>query len=371
MRFSFEELYHATGGFGTKLGEGGFGSVYRGEMRDGRRVAVKQLECIMGRGQKEFEAEVSIIGRINHVHLVQLHGFCAEGPRRLLVYEYLPNGSLDKWLFSDGDGDGDGDCNKEKKQSPVLDWETRHRIALGTARGLAYLHNGCREKIIHCDIKPENILLDERFDAKLSDFGLAKLLHKHDEQGPVVFTTMRGTRGYLAPEWVTSLAISEKSDVYSFGIVLLEIVAGRRSFRSSSDRSARDRSMYLPLYASELEGKDELEPLLDAKLLKGGRSSPVPEDEIRRIVRIALWCIQEEISSRPSIARVVEMLEQKITVPDPPPSSLFAARMHAHLLEEAAANRGYGSSSSSSSYFDQAQDLHSTELSSIQLSQAR
>eukprot|EP00250_Pteridium_aquilinum_P012928 c21032_g1_i1 orf=790-2982(+) len=199
-RFSFRELQIATNNFSKKLGTGGFGSVYEGILPDKTKVAVKQLEGL-GQGKKEFRAEVGIIGSIHHMHLVRLRGFCSEGLHRLLVYEYMSNGSLDKSLFP------------VVGSTQLLDWNTRYKIALGTARGLAYLHDDCREKIIHCDIKPENILLDENFTAKVSDFGLAKLLNKEESR---VFTTMRGTRGYLAPEWLMNLAISEKSDVYSF-----------------------------------------------------------------------------------------------------------------------------------------------------------
>jgi serine/threonine protein kinase len=175
---------------------------------------VKQLEGI-GQGKKEFRSEVSVIGSIHHIHLVKLHGFCVEGSHRLLAYEYMSNGSLERWIFQSSD------------EKPNLDWSKRFDIALGTARGLAYLHQDCESKIVHCDIKPENVLLDDQFLAKVSDFGLAKLMTREQSH---VFTTLRGTRGYLAPEWITNYAISEKSDVYSYGMVLLEIIGGRRNF---------------------------------------------------------------------------------------------------------------------------------------------
>ncbi|KAJ4707885.1 Receptor protein kinase [Melia azedarach] len=212
VRFSYKDLQTATNNFCVKLGQGGFGSVYQGVLPDGTRLAVKKLEGI-GQGKKEFRAEVSIIGSIHHHHLVRLKGFCAEGTHRLLAYEFMAKGSLDKWIF------------KKNKDEFLLDWDTRFNIALGTAKGLAYLHEDCDAKIVHCDIKPENVLLDDNFLAKVSDFGLAKLMTREQSH---VFTTLRGTRGYLAPEWITNYAISEKSDVYSYGMVLLEIIGGRK-----------------------------------------------------------------------------------------------------------------------------------------------
>jgi len=194
VRFSYSDLHEATNNFSIKLDEGRFCSVYLGVFHDGILLAVKQLEAI-GKGMKEFRAEVGLIGSIHHVHLVQLKGFCAEGPHWLLVYEYLGKGSLDRWIFKNNEGDH------------MLDWNTRFNIAVGTAKGLAYLHEECEVKIVHCDIKPENVLLDDNFSAKVSDFGLAKLM---DREQSLVCTQLRGTRGYLAPEWISDHAISEE-----------------------------------------------------------------------------------------------------------------------------------------------------------------
>ncbi|CAD6339416.1 unnamed protein product [Miscanthus lutarioriparius] len=222
--------YYATNNFSDKLGQGGFGSVYLGTLLDGSRIAVKKVEGI-GQGKKEFRSEVTIIGSIHHIHLVKLRGFCAEGAHRLLAYEYMAKGSLDRWIF------------QRNEDSSLLDWETRFNIALGTAKGLAYLHQDCESKIIHCDIKPENVLLDDNFLAKVSDFGLAKLMTREQSH---VFTTLRGTRGYLAPEWITNYAISEKSDVYSYGMVLLEIISWRKSY----DPVEGSEKAHFPSYAS-------------------------------------------------------------------------------------------------------------------------
>ncbi|KAI5070827.1 hypothetical protein GOP47_0015170 [Adiantum capillus-veneris] len=307
-RFTLKELQSATKNFSKKLGEGGFGSVYEGVLPDKTKVAVKRLEGAgAGQGKKEFRAEVAIIGRVHHMHLVQLYGYCAEGSHRLLVYEFLANGSLDKCLFGEG-----------KKP---LEWNVRYQIALSTARGLAYLHDDCREKIIHCDIKPENILLDEAYNAKLSDFGLAKLVNKEQSQ---VFTTMRGTRGYLAPEWIMNLAISEKSDVYSFGMVLLETISGRKNL----ELTAVSEKRYFPSYAYEQVERGAFMNLADERL----NGEAVCIEELIRAAKVALWCIQEEISIRPSMAKVVQMLEGSLKIPDPPSSS-FAGNVQTNMKE--------------------------------------
>ncbi|KAL3497381.1 hypothetical protein ACH5RR_040113 [Cinchona calisaya] len=297
VRFSYHDLQTATNNFSLKLGQGGFGSVYHGVLLDGTQLAVKKLESIR-QGKKEFRAEVSTIGSIHHLHLVRLKGFCAEGNHRLLVYEYMANGSLDRWLF------------RKDKGEFILDWEMRYSIALGTARSLAYLHQDCDAKIVHCDIKPENILLDDQFLAKVSDFGLAKLM---TEGQNYAFTTLRGTRGYLAPEWITNYAISEKSDVYSFGMVLLEIIGGRKNY----DPSESSEKSHFPTYAFKMVQEGKLKDIIDASLKID------EEDERASIaIKVALWCIQHEMSSRPAMYKVVQMLEGISHVPLPPTSQL-------------------------------------------------
>ncbi|GAV79386.1 Pkinase domain-containing protein, partial [Cephalotus follicularis] len=238
VRFSYEDLCTATEGFKEKLGGGGFGSVFKGVLQDGTRIAVKRLDNL-GQGMREFVAEVETIGSLHHFNLVRLMGFCAERSHRLLVYEFMSNGSLDKWIFN-------------KDQRPRLDWQTRKKIVLDIAKGLAYLHEDCRQKIMHLDIKPQNILLDENFHAKVSDFGLSTLINRDESQ---VLTTMRGTPGYLAPEW-RQLRITVKVDIYSFGIVVLEIVSARRNL----DRSRSEFSFHL---LEVLRGKAEEERLID------------------------------------------------------------------------------------------------------------
>ncbi|XAR66889.1 Non-specific serine/threonine protein kinase [Bertholletia excelsa] len=247
IRFTYRDLEIATENFLVKLGQGGFGSVYKGILPDGTQVAVKKLEGI-GQGKKEFRAEVTALGIIHHVHLVKLKGFCIEGSHCLMAYEYMSNGSLDKWIFRNGE------------DTSTLDWETRFNIIMGLAKGLAYLHEGCCFKIIHCDIKPENVLLDDNYKAKVSDFGLAKLMEREQSQ---TVTQLRGTRGYLAPEWVTNRAISEKSDVYSFGMVLFEIVGGRRSFNPAED----SQKAHLPSYAFKMMEEGKLKKYLIQSLI--------------------------------------------------------------------------------------------------------
>ncbi|XP_057969633.1 G-type lectin S-receptor-like serine/threonine-protein kinase SD2-5 isoform X1 [Malania oleifera] len=307
-RYSFDDLCNVTKNFSTKLGQGGFGSVYKGLLPDGTQVAVKKLEGI-GQGKKEFRAEVSIIGNVHHVHLVRLRGFCAEGACRLLVYEYMGKGSLDRWIFNNN------------KEGLMLDWEMRFSIALGTAKGLAYLHEECDVKIVHCDIKPENVLLDDNYLAKVSDFGLAKLMNREQS---LAFTTLRGTRGYLAPEWITNHAISEKSDVYSFGMLLLEIIGGRKNYepRESSERE------YFPSYVFKMMEEGELNKVLDSKL-----KSDENDERINAAIKVALWCIQDDMNARPPMTKVVQMLEGLCAVPQPPTTSQKGSHICSGLFQ--------------------------------------
>ncbi|CAM6106677.1 unnamed protein product [Calypogeia fissa] len=328
-RFSYKELEAATFGFRDKLGQGGFGSVYEGVLGDNTKIAVKRLESV-GQGKKEFWAEVATIGSIHHVHLVQLRGFCAEGAHRLLVYEFMANGSLAKVLFS------------KKQDEIVLDWNTRCKICLGTARGLAYLHDDCRERILHCDIKPENILLDENLVAKVSDFGLAKLMNPEQSE---VFTTLRGTRGYLAPEWLLNSAISDKSDVYSFGMVLLELISGRKNF----DHTESSEKSYFPEYAYQQTENENVEGLVDPKL-----DGLANDSQVATLTRIALWCIQDEVAIRPSMKKVVKMIEGIIEVPKPPSSPQLAVRLHGPRFD---------SGNSSSGLFDYSPSITASRLS--------
>lgn len=307
--FSYRELQIATKNFSERLGSGGFGSVYKGTLADQTLVAVKALESSgSNQGEKQFRMEVSTIGTIQHVNLVPLRGFCTQGSRRMLVYEYMPNGSLNSFLFSRPKG---------QPENQILDWKTRYGIALGTARGILYLHDKCRDCIIHCDIKPENILLDANFCPKVSDFGLAKLVGRDFNH---VLTTMRGTRGYLAPEWISGMPITAKADVYSFGMTLLEIIAGRRNL----DFSVPSSRLFFPTWAGTQMKLGNVIDLLDAKLRKNIECADIDVEQVRRAAMIGGWCIQDDVDARPSMAHVVNVLEGIADVSTPPiPKSLL------------------------------------------------
>ncbi|GLU07098.1 hypothetical protein SLE2022_240720 [Rubroshorea leprosula] len=285
-RFSYEELKVATNNFSNKLGEGGFGCVFQGTLPGGAQIAVK---CLGGFGpvRKSFIAEVETIGSTHHFNLVRLVGFCAKKSRMLLVYEYMCNGSLDQWIF-------------DRDKALVLGWQCRRKIILDIAKGLAYLHEGCRQKIIHLDIKPQNILLDENFNAKVSDFGLSKLMGREQSQ---IVTTIRGTPGYMAPEWLNSI-ITEKVDTYSFGIVVLEILCGRKNV----DRSLpEDDTHLISLFKRKVEDGQLLD-LVD----KCNEEMQSNAAEVVEMMKVATWCLQGEYASRPSMSIVVKFLEGKM-----------------------------------------------------------
>ncbi|GJT39875.1 G-type lectin S-receptor-like serine/threonine-protein kinase [Tanacetum coccineum] len=293
VAFSYRDLQLATKNFSEKLGGGGFGSVFKGVLRDSSIVAVKKLESI-NQGEKQFRSEVSTIGTIQHVNLVRLCGFCAEGNDKLLVYDYMPNGSLHSHLF-------------HEKQENVLNWKTRYEIALGTARGLVYLHEKCRDCIIHCDIKPENILLDGDFHPKVADFGLAKLVGREFSR---VLTSMRGTRGYLAPEWLSGVAVTAKADVFSYGMMLFELVHGKRNTEGFEDS---DFTFFPSLAANVYMAGGDILSLLDSRL---NREASV--DEVTKIFKVAYWCIQDQEECRPSMSLVEQILEGVSDVSMPP-----------------------------------------------------
>ncbi|XP_058070879.1 G-type lectin S-receptor-like serine/threonine-protein kinase LECRK3 [Magnolia sinica] len=294
--FTYKELEEATDGFKEEIGRGSFGTVYKGtiaELDSRNFVAVKKLDKVVQEGEREFRTEVSTIGETHHKNLVRLLGFCDEETHRLLVYEFMSNGSLATFLFG----------------SLRLDWNQRIRIVFGIAKGLMYLHEGCSTQIIHCDIKPQNILLDDYFTARISDFGLAKL-SKITEQTRSI-KSIRGTRGYVAPEWFKNVTITAKVDVYSFGVMLLEIICCRKNI--------------------ELEiGSEEKAVLTDwaYSCYRDGRLGVVVENDeealadykrLERLVMVAIWCIQEDPSRRLSMKKVVQMIEGLIEVPVPTP----------------------------------------------------
>ncbi|GJM86961.1 hypothetical protein PR202_ga02867 [Eleusine coracana subsp. coracana] len=312
-RFTHEEIEDMTNSFRIKIGAGGFGAVYKGQLPDGSLVAVKKIEGVGTQGKREFCTEIAVIGNIHHVNLVRLRGFCAEGQRRLLVYEYMNRGSLDRSLFLRPTGG----------PPPLLEWKERVDVAVGAARGLAYLHFGCDHRIIHCDVKPENILLADGGLVKIADFGLAKLLTP-EQSG--LFTTMRGTRGYLAPEWLSNAPITDRTDVYSFGMVLLELVRGRKNRSSSSGGttgSGSSKSDYFPLAALEGYEAGRFAELADPRL-----EGKVVAKEVERVVKVALCCLHEDPHLRPSMAVVVGMLEGTMDLWEPRVESLGFLRLY-------------------------------------------
>ncbi|XP_030441006.2 G-type lectin S-receptor-like serine/threonine-protein kinase At2g19130 [Syzygium oleosum] len=292
MHFEYRVLKKATKKFSEKIGEGGFSSVFRGALPDSTPIAVKKL-VNQNQSNKQFLAEVRTIGTIQHVNVLRLRGFCAEETKRFLVFEYLANGSLAAHLF--------------RKDSNTLDWKTRYGIAIGIAKGLEYLHERCRDRIIHCDIKPENILLDSELAPQIADFGLAKRLGRDVSR---VITTMRGTRGYLAPEWILGGAITSKVDIFSYGKVLFEIISGKRNIEELNS----DMRDYLPLQvANSIAKGEEVLPLVDRRL-----NGLVEMEELCRACRVACWCIQDSEKDRPTMSQVVQILEGVMAVEKPP-----------------------------------------------------
>ncbi|KAK4594663.1 hypothetical protein RGQ29_018381 [Quercus rubra] len=287
--FSYAELKTATEDFipDNKLGEGGFGPVYKGTLNDWRVIAVKQLSVTSHQGKNQFLTEIATISAVQHRNLVKLYGCCIEGDKRLLVYEYLENKSLDQALFG--------------KRILNLDWSTRFDICLGVARGLAYLHEESRLRIVHRDVKASNILLDSDLIPKISDFGLAKL---YDDKKTHISTRVAGTIGYLAPEYAMRGHLTEKADVFAFGVVALDLVSGR----PNSDSSLEEEKIYLLEWAWQLHEINCEVDLADSKL------SEFNEEEVKRLIGVSLLCTQASPTLRPSMSRVVAMLSGDIEV---------------------------------------------------------
>ncbi|KAL1546671.1 G-type lectin S-receptor-like serine/threonine-protein kinase LECRK4 [Salvia divinorum] len=300
--FSYKELELATDGFKEELGRGSFGIVYKGEIPilSQSIVAVKKLDRMFQDSEKEFKTEVNVIGRTHHKNLVSLVGFCEEGPHRLLVYEYMSNGTLAGFLFG---------------HLPPS-WSQRAQIAVGIAKGLAYLHEECSTQIIHCDIKPHNILLDECNIARISDFGLAKLLTMDQSK---TLTGIRGTKGYVAPEWFRNTQVSVKVDVYSFGVVLLEIISCRKVIRDDLEFGDSENPI-LTDWAWDCFVDRRLDVLVknDDEALRDGGA-------LERFVMVGLWCIQEDVSLRPTMKKACQMLEGDVEVPEPTNPSAFTS----------------------------------------------
>ncbi|XP_042978052.1 rust resistance kinase Lr10-like isoform X5 [Carya illinoinensis] len=299
ISYSYSEIKKMTKGFREKLGEGGYGTVFKGTLRSGYLVAVKMLGQSKTNGQ-DFINEVATIGRIHHVNVVQLIGYCVHGSKRALVYDFMPKGSLNKYIFS-------------SEESMFLDNERTYNIALGVARGIEYLHRGCDMQILHFDIKPHNILLDGNFIPKVSDFGLAKLYPIEDNT--IYLTAARGTLGYMAPElfYKNIGGISYKADIYSFGMLLMEMVGKRKNLNAFVEHSSQ---IYFPtwVYDQFNDGKDiEIECATEEE-----------KEIVKKMIIVALWCIQMNPSNRPSMNKVLQMLEgevEHLQIPSRPPLS--------------------------------------------------
>ncbi|XP_049936687.1 putative receptor protein kinase ZmPK1 [Nymphaea colorata] len=295
-KFTFEELKKATKNFDDEIGRGGSGVVYKGVLEDKRVVAVKKLEGLSHGSEAQFWSEVSTIGRINHMNLVTMFGLCAEKQKRLLVYEYLENGSLEKNLFSN---------------DTMLTWENRFNIALSTAKALAYLHEECLECVLHCDVKPQNILLDKNFQPKVADFGLSQLSDRHGNNISK-FSKVRGTRGYMAPEWILNLPITSKVDVYSYGILVLELMTGRNSTGSQQvGENGEVGNKKLVPWIREMVRMNQnwVQEIVDPQLYGMYNSSSV---EI--LIKVALQCIEKEMDGRPTLSQVVDSVTEACPV---------------------------------------------------------
>ncbi|XP_044329928.1 G-type lectin S-receptor-like serine/threonine-protein kinase LECRK2 [Triticum aestivum] len=299
--FTYNELEKATSGFHEVLGSGASGTVYKGQLQDEHvtSIAVKKIKKLQQETEKEFMVEVQTMGQTSHKNLVRLLGLCNEGTDRLLVYEFMTNGSLNEFLF--------GDARPH--------WSLRVQVALGVARGLLYLHEECSTQIIHCDIKPQNILLDDNFMAKIADFGLAKPLQANQTQ---TNTGIRGTRGYVAPEWFKNIRITSKVDVYSFGVILLELVCCRRNVEVEI---ADEEQAILTYWANDCYRSGRIDLLVE-----GDDEAIFNIKKAEHFVAVALWCLQEEPTMRPTMHKVAEMLDGAVQIPTPPdPSSYISS----------------------------------------------
>ena len=315
LLLDYRAVKTATRDFSEKLGSGSFGTVFKGALPDGTPVAVKKLDGLR-QGEKQFRTEVVTLGMIQHVNLVRLRGFCCEGNKRALVYDYMANGSLDSHLFVMS-GSSSGPDSKQV----TLTWSQRYNVAVGVARGLAYLHEKCRECIIHCDVKPENILLDQEMAARLADFGMAKLVGRDFSS---VLTTMRGTVGYLAPEWLAGTPVTAKADVYSFGLLLFELVSGWRNSTAPSSSSEGGPGIYFPVHAVVKLNEGDVAGLVDERVAKDADPK-----EVERLCKVAGWCIQDEEGDRPTMGLVVQQLEGIADVMSPP----IPSRLHILAIE--------------------------------------
>ncbi|KAH0449489.1 hypothetical protein IEQ34_020181 [Dendrobium chrysotoxum] len=285
--FTLRDLEYATNRFSKEnvIGEGGYGVVYRGSLTNGAEVAVKKILNNMGQAEKEFRVEVEAIGNVRHKNLVRLLGYCVEGIHRMLVYEYVNNGNLEQWLHG------------AMRQRGVLSWESRMKVILGTSKALAYLHEGIEPKVVHRDIKSGNILIDEEFNGKVSDFGLAKLLGSGKSH---ITTRVMGTFGYVAPEYANTGLLNEKSDVYSFGVLLLEAVTGRDPVDYSRPANEVNLVEWIKFMVGSRRSEELIDPNLEVK----------PSSKALKMALLAaLKCVDPDSQKRPKMSQVVRLLE--------------------------------------------------------------
>ncbi|TQE04138.1 hypothetical protein C1H46_010250 [Malus baccata] len=321
LQYDFETIKSATADFSdaNKLGQGGFGAVYKGRLPNGRYIAVKRLSKNSEQGDREFKTEVTLVAQLQHRNLVRLLGFCLKAGERILIYEYVPNTSLNHFIF-------------DPVNRGHLNWETRYKIIGGISRGLLYLHEDSRIRIIHRDLKPSNILLDEDMNPKIADFGMARLFTMDQTQGDT--KTIVGTYGYMAPEYAIHGRFSVKSDVFSFGVLVLEILSGRKiaNFRSSENEED------LLTYAWRNWKEDTVSNIIDPVLATGLGT------EIMRCIHIGLLCVQENVASRPTMASIVSMLNSHsvtLSLPSKP-----AYYLHNSENDTTEGTKSYGSKNS-------------------------
>ncbi|KAL7087208.1 hypothetical protein ACP275_13G053500 [Erythranthe tilingii] len=285
--FTLRDLQIATNRFSADhvIGEGGYGVVYKGRLVNGTEVAVKKLLNNLGQAEKEFRVEVDAIGHVRHKNLVRLLGYCIEGVHRMLVYEYVNNGNLEQWLHG------------AMRQHGTLTWEARMKVLLGTAKALSYLHEAIEPKVVHRDIKSSNILIDNEFNAKISDFGLAKLLESGESH---ITTRVMGTFGYVAPEYANTGLLNEKSDIYSFGVLLLEAVTGRDPVDYGRPANEVNLVEWLKMMVGSRRAEEVVDPTLEAR----------PNTRaLKRALLVALRCVDPDSEKRPKMSQVVRMLE--------------------------------------------------------------
>ncbi|KAF8704491.1 hypothetical protein HU200_031389 [Digitaria exilis] len=304
--YEYSQVLEATNNFSVenKLGQGGFGPVYKGQFPDGLDIAVKRLASHSGQGLTQFKNEVQLIAKLQHRNLVKLLGCCSQGEEKMLVYEYLLNKSLDFFIF-------------DETRRTLLNWDRRLVIIEGIAQGLLYLHKHSRLRVIHRDVKASNILLDSEMNPKISDFGLAKMFSSNDTEGNT--KTVVGTFGYMAPEYASEGLFSTKSDVFSFGVLVLEIITGKRN----SGFHKYGSFLNLLGYAWQVWGERRWSALVDESLAASGCTL-----EMMKCVNIALLCVQENAADRPSMTDVVAMLSSKsVALSEPKHPGYFHVRV--------------------------------------------